>query len=157
MVVEIVIQHLRVWPNARVLVSADTNAAINVIAARMMMGNVPIVRWGHPARLPEMLQDCSSAGRRASGMTMQEMFDRFPVLLATLSQCATSHELGGPFHLLIVDEASQVKAGAGLSYPRVNVIRLGVCRMGCHSARHPEDDTCGRYGATPADCDFSTT
>ena len=44
--VEIVIHHLRVWPNARVLVSADTNAVINVIAARMMMWNVPIIRWG---------------------------------------------------------------------------------------------------------------
>ena len=116
MVVELVIQHLRVWPNARILVSADTNAAINVIAARMMIRNVPIIRWGHPARLPEMLQECSSAGRRASGITMQEMFDKFPVLVATLSQCATSHELGGPFHLLIVDEASQVKASVSLSY-----------------------------------------
>ena len=108
---EIIVQHLRIKSDGRILVSADSNAALNVMADRVVSAGVPIIRWGHPARLPESLQRYSPAGWRAKGVTTKEMFERTPVVLATLSQCATSNDLGGLFFMLIIDEAAQTKVG----------------------------------------------
>ena len=111
MAVEIIVQHLRVKPDARILVSAESNAALNVIADRIASAGISIIRWGHPARLPESLEGYSPAGWRAKGVVAKDMFKRSPVVLASLSQCATSNHLGGSFFMLIIDEAAQTKVG----------------------------------------------
>ena len=93
------------------MVSAESNAALNVIAERIVSAGVPIIRWGHPARLPDSLEGHSPAGWRAKGVMAKDMFKRSPVVLASLSQCATTNNLGGPFSMLIIDEAAQTKVG----------------------------------------------
>lgn len=65
---EIILQHLRLRSHGRILVAADSNAALNVVADRMVSTGVPVIRWGHPARLPKSLQSYSPAGWRAKGL-----------------------------------------------------------------------------------------
>ena len=108
-IVELILQFLRSCPSIRILVSADSNAAVNVIATRMAASNVPVLRVGHPARLPPEIRNLCPEARQVNSSRKGEVFTGVQVVLTTLTQCAQPRYLGGTFQILVLDEVGQAK------------------------------------------------
>ena len=115
-IVELVYQHLKEHPEARILVCADSNAVVDILATRISSLDIGIIRVGHVARLPAHLIPFSVESRQAQGLMGSEVFSDRPVVLATLTRCASPRGLGGSFDVLVVDEAGQAKVSITISF-----------------------------------------
>ena len=106
---EVILQYHRLFPDARILVTSGSNAAVDNLGLRLLGTSMPFIRVGKPFRVATGLHDHILTFNRGSAMALQVAgLARVPVVLSTLSGCMSKLLIqSAPYDLVIVDESAQ--------------------------------------------------
>ena len=109
MLIEVILQYHQCFPDARILVTAGSNAAVDNLGVRLTATPLSFIRVGKPFRVSAALHDHILASDQMRSIDSQvAALTAVPVVLSTLAGCLSRLLLkSSPYDLLIVDESAQ--------------------------------------------------